>query len=561
MRHPGEKILLVFAIVMMMAGCGDNTMEFKFRKFIENHVGEIKPLMNEMALSYWNASLTGSKEDFDRYAEVELKIRTIYSDRESFKYISELKKSGLIKDPLLKRQRDLLYNAYLSNQIEPELMKQMVEKSSAVENKFNVFRGKIGRREVTDNEIKDILKKEADSAKRRKAWRASKQVGEQVADDLIELVKLRNKAAQKLGFNNFYLMSLSIAEQNLDELNSIFDELAELTDEPFRNLKRDLDDTLAEKYGISADELMPWHYHDPFFQEGPMVHNVNLDRYFEDKDVKELSRMFYDSIGLGVDDILERSDLYEKKGKNPHAYCINMDREQDVRILANLQNDEAWMETMLHELGHAVYDKYLGEDLPFLLREPSHIFTTEAIAMFFGRLSRNAFWLQQMVDLSDAERDKIFTNVQKSLRLKQLVFARWCQVMVRFEQALYANPDQDLNALWWDLKEKYQFIKKPEGRNAPDWAAKIHFSSSPVYYHNYMLGELFASQIHVHVIKNILHDELDAGISYVHEKRLGSYLKENIFAPGSKLPWNEMIRQATGEYLTAKYFVNQFVVQ
>ncbi len=553
-------LLIVLSIISLgMIGCGEHTMEKKFRTFVQDQVEKVEPLMKEWNLSYWNASLSGKKEDFDKAAEYELKIRTIYSDISDFAYLKNVKQSDRIKSPLLKRHLDLLYNTYLSNQIEPELLKQIVEKSTAIQNKFNIYRGKIGNREVTENEIKQILKKETDSSKRRDAWLASKQVGKVVASDLIELVKLRNQTAQQLGFDNFYIMSLELAEQNIGELTSIFDELANLTDQPFVDLKAELDSILADKYGIGVEGIMPWHYHDPFFQEGPMVYEVNLDKYYEDQDVKALAQRFYFGIDLPVDDILARSDLYEKEGKNPHAFCTSVDRNEDVRVLANIKNDEKWMETMLHELGHAVYDKYIDKSLPFLLREPAHIFTTEAIAMFFGRLSRNADWLQGMLDLSKEQRDDIDSVVQKSLRLRQLVFARWCQVMFRFEQQLYKNPDQDLNHLWWNLVEKYQLLKPPPGRIEPDWAAKIHFTMAPVYYHNYMLGELLASQLHTYIIKNILKLESDDGIAYLNEKIVGNYLKNRIFSVGTKLTWNEMINKATGEYLTAKYFVEQFV--
>ncbi|UCE05493.1 MAG: M2 family metallopeptidase [bacterium] len=552
-------IIIMSSIIFGMIGCGENAMEKKFRTFVQDHVEKMEPLMKEWNLSYWNASLTGKKEDFDKTAEYELKIRTIYSDTSAFAYLKDLKESDQIKNLLLKRHLDLLYNAYLSNQIEPDMLKQIVSKSSAIENKFNVFRGKIGDQEVTDNEIKEILKKETDSSKRRDAWFASKQVGKEVANDLIELIKLRNQAAQELGFENYYLMSLTVSEQNLEELTKIFNELAELTDEPFAKMKTELDSILADRYGIGVEGMMPWHYHDPFFQEGPMVYEVNLDKYYEDQDVKELAQKFYTGINLAVDDILARSDLYEKQGKNPHAYCTSIDRKEDVRILANIKNNESWMETMLHELGHAVYDKYIDKSLPFLLREPAHIFTTEAIAMFFGRLSRNADWLQDMLDLGDEEGDKIASVVQKSLRLRQLVFARWCQVMFRFEQELYKNPDQNLNTLWWELVEKYQLVKRPTGRTEPDWAAKIHFTMAPVYYHNYMLGELLASQLHAYIVKNVLKLESDDGVSYVNENIVGNYLKKRVFSDGTKHRWNEMITQATGENLTAKYFVDQFV--
>ncbi|MCK7529636.1 MAG: hypothetical protein MZV63_00520 [Marinilabiliales bacterium] len=39
-----------------------------------------------------------------------------------------------------------------------------------------------------------------------------------------------------------------------------------------------------------------------------------------------------------------------------------------------------------------------------------------------------------------------------------------------------------------------RLLAKPEGRNMPDWATKIHVALYPCYYHNYLLGELLASQ-------------------------------------------------------------------
>ena len=38
-------------------------------------------------------------------------------------------------------------------------------------------------------------------------------------------------------------------------------------------------------------------------------------------------------------------------------------------------------------------------------------------------------------------------------------------------------------------------MHRPDGRHAPDWAPKIHLAAAPVYYQNYLYGELFASQL------------------------------------------------------------------
>ena len=192
--------------------------------------------------------------------------------------------------------------------------------------------------------------------------------------------------------------------------------------------------------------------------------------------------------------------------------------------------------------------------MPFTLRTEAHTFTTEAIANFFGNLAKNPVWMNKMGIIDEKESEKISGDSRKSLRLEMLVFSRWAQVMYRFEKSMYENPEQDLNSLWWNLVEKYQMIKKPEGRNMPDWATKIHVALYPCYYHNYLLGYLLSSQLHNYITTNITANE-----SFVGEKAVGAYLKEKVFMPGSRYYWNEMIEKATGEKLTAKYYAKQFV--
>ena len=131
--------------------------------------------------------------------------------------------------------------------------------------------------------------------------------------------------------------------------------------------------------------------------------------------------------------------------------------------------------------------------------------------------------------------------------------------MYRFEKEMYANPDQDLNKLWWDMVEKYQMIKRPEGRDEPDWASKIHVALYPVYYHNYLMGELLASQLFYHISENIIQAEDVRSQSFTGQKAVGEYLIEKVFKPGMRYYWNDMIEKATGEKLTAKYFAKQFV--
>jgi len=167
--------------------------------------------------------------------------------------------------------------------------------------------------------------------------------------------------------------------------------------------------------------------------------------------------------------------------------------------------------------------------------------------------------MKQSLGLTQEETDKIASDCYKSLKLQQLVFSRWTQVVYRFEKAMYANPDQDLNKLWWDLVEKYQMLNRPENRNSPDWASKIHLALYPCYYHNYQLGELLASQMHYYIVNNITKSGNFKSDSYIGNKEIGNWMTKNIFNVGMKYEWNEMIERATGEKLTAKYFAMQFV--
>ncbi len=551
-------LLLWIMVSFMLMSCGTFHNERQLNKFIDAHVKEIQPLEKEANLAYWQAATTGQPQAFEQYSQLQLQLKRIYSNKDDFEFLKKMKFEGGIRDSLLKRQLQLLYNSYLENQIASELLEQIVAKSTEIEQKFSTFRGTIAGKRVSGNEINEILKNETNSKKRQQAWLASKMVGPTVAEDIIELVKLRNQAAQSLGFKDYRQMALTLGEQEGAELDEIFMKLCQLTDQPFAQIKAEIDEKLAHDYYINVADLQPWHYHDPFFQEAPLLQSVDLDKFYQSIRLESLAMVFFAGLGLPVADILANSDLYEREGKNPHAFCTDIDREGDVRILCNLRNNEHWMGVLLHELGHAVYDKYHDPALPYLLRRPAHAFTTEAIANLFGRLSRDAAWMQSMLSLTDTQSQEIEAEATKSLGMQMLVFARWSMVMYDFEKELYADPDQNLNELWWELVERYQGIRKPANRNQPDWATKIHIAIYPCYYHNYLLGELLASQLQAFIAREIL-KEGDTQSGYVAEPLVGEYLRDRIFKVGASLHWSEMIKRAAGEPLNAKYFVEQFV--
>ena len=523
-------------------------------EFISAHEERFIPLYREATLASWNASITGTDADWAKSEKASFEYAKVFTNKTAFAELSEIKESGAVREPLLARQAELLYNSYLGGQVDTSLIAEQIRMETEISKKYSNFRANVNGKELSDNEVVNILRNSTDDKELQAAWEGHKLIGPLVAEDIIKLVRHRNTIAQKLGFSNFHEMSLKISGQDPGEVTKLFDELDDLTRDNFAQLKDDIDTYFAKRYKTDVSGLRPWHYQDRFFQGAPEIYSVDFDKYYEKQDPVKLASTFYNGIGLGVESILAKSDLYEKPGKNQHAFCTDIDRSGDVRTLDNIRPDSYWMNTILHELGHGVYSYYNDMTLPFTLRDAAHTFTTEAIANLFGRLATDPQWMLNMGIIDTKESEKISDDCSKALRLHMLVFSRWTQVMYRFEKAMYGNPEQDLNQLWWNTVEKYQLLKKPEGRTMPDWASKIHIALYPCYYHNYLLGELLASQLYSYITVNVTKNP-----SFVNEKAVGEYLKEKVFMPGARFYWNDMIEKATGEKLTAKYYAKQFV--
>jgi len=564
MKTKSLTLLLLLGGIILFSACNNKEkkikeMEATFNTFMDSFLLKYKPLYTKSNEAYFTAAVSGKDEDFKIMSDLQIEMSKIFSNKEDFAKLEEIKKSGLIKEPTLARQLEVMYNSYKMYQIDEKKIEEMIKLSTAIEQKFNTYRAVVNGDSLSDNEIEETLKNETNSEKLQQTWLAHKNIGQVVAEDVIKLVKMRNEAAKELGFNNFHEMSLKLREQNPEEVLKLFDELDKLTADAFAKEKQAIDDYFAKRYKVKPEELMPWHYQNRFFQEAPNLYPVDLDIYYKDKKLEDLTASYFNGIGLNIDDMLKNSDLYEKPGKNQHAFCIDINNEGDVRVLCNIRPNSYWMNTMLHEYGHAVYDKYIDMNLPFVLRDPAHTFTTEAIAQLFGKMASNPQWMVDMLGIDSTEKAKIANDCYMTTRLEMLVFSRWSQVMYRFEKALYENPDQDLNKLWWDLVEKYQMMKRPADRNAPDWASKIHIATSPCYYHNYLLGELLSSQLYYYMVKNIVKSDDYKNQSFAGNAEVGQYLLKKVFKPGALYPWNEMIEKATGEKLTAKYYAEQWM--
>ncbi len=522
---------------------------------------EFKRLSVPLNYDSWDAYAKGASESYDKMAMGEKALNDFLSSPKTFAKIREARDAANLSPNQIptaeRRELEIYFNYFAANQVDPGLLNKITDLSTKIQQEFNTFRVKVGDKTLSEIELREILKKSIDSVVLKQAWEAAKAVGERVESDLKQLVKLRNEKAKQLGFKNFHDMSLAFDEHSTKHLVEFFDSIDKQTIGNFRKAKAEFDGPLAKRLGIKVADLRPWHYQEPFFQEPPDVDGLSLDTLYDQADIKLLTQTYYEGIGLPMPTVFEKSDLYPRDKKSTHAFCYDLDREGDTRVLANITKNDRWMATMLHEFGHAVYSAtYIPKSLPFLLRDAAHTLTTEGLAMMFERESKRQGFLKSsnLLPTETKQKSAILSAAKKQMRNRLLVFSRWAQVMFHFEKNMYENPDSDLNKLWWDLVEKYQELKRPEGRDKPDYAAKVHVVTAPVYYHNYLMGEVFASQVHHAMAKKVGKGVDPNHFSYAKNKGVGEFVQKHILDLGRMYAWPEMIQKATGEALNTKAF-------
>jgi len=517
-----------------------------FSLFLEKFVPKLARKSKQVNQAIWILETTGSEDAAELKATLDAELRLQFSDSKSYEKLLGWEKE--VHDPLLKRQLNCLIRAFKQNQVPESLLEKISRQEAAISMSYGNFRPKLDGKTLSENDVRDALKNENDPVKRKRIWEASKEIGKELAPQILALVQLRNEVAKQAGYSDYFQMQLDLQEINEKWLLKTLDELSEKSDQAYGKLIKEIEEAQCNRFQVKKEELGPWAWSDPFCQEDPLDAR-DLDRLLEGVDIVKSSLSFYERMGINVEPVLKRSDMFERPGKSQHAFCVSMDRATDVRTLNNVRPTIKWLETVLHEFGHAIYDLGYDASLPWLLKEPPHMITTEAMALIAGRQAYSYASLKQLVG---SKEERLLKLSDLSCKRRQLIFSRWVLVMTAFESKLYKDPHQDLNSLWWSLVEKYQKIQPPQDRKGKwDWATKYHIGLAPVYYYSYLLGEMFASAIGQALEREIGSPRLDT-------LQAGAFLQEKLFAPGNRMDWSRLVQHVTGASLSPDAWLKEF---
>ena len=475
-----------------------------------------------------------------------------------------------------KQLQTALYNAANNPQTVADVVKRRIGAEAAQTEKLYGFDYQYAGKSVTTNDLDELLRNENNPTKRQQIWEASKAIGPTLKDGLLNLRDLRNQTVRALGYPDYFTYQASDYGLTRDEMMALVRKINTELRPLYRELHTYARYELAKKYKVKqVPAYLPAHWLPNRWGQdwGSMVDvkGLNLDAVLAKKgaewQVKQGER-FYQSLGFPAlpASFYEKSSLYplpKDAGykKNNHASAWHLDLNNDLRSLMSVEANTEWYETSHHELGHIFYyQTYTNPDVPPLLRQGANRAYHEAIGSMMGLAAKQKPFLAGLGLIAPNTKTDQTQQLLKEA-LSYVVFIPFASgVMSEWENSFYADqlPADQLNAKWWALSKQYQGIEPPttRGENYLDPATKTHINDDPAQYYDYALSYVILFQLHDHIAKNILKQDPHA-TNYYGNKEVGDFLRD-IMRPGSSRDWRAVLKEKTGEDLSARAMVDYF---
>ncbi|MCM1265572.1 MAG: M2 family metallopeptidase [Candidatus Gastranaerophilales bacterium] len=506
--------------------------EQKYIELRDRFCKELEPKSLEANIDCWNFYIDSTEENMKKYEKSQDAVYELYKNEELYKNLKELEKTELEDKHLNKQLKDLTRD-FDEELNAGEQKKALRDKENEIAAKFNSYVPKIDGKETSKAEISKLLQNEKDVSLREKAYNAKVEGGDIIANDMVELVKMRNNFAKTKGYNNFFEYTLKETyDVDADYLQNLLDEVYENAKDTNTKLQSETKEELAKEYGIDKKDLKAYHY--GLLLDNNPAKEVNKSLKTKEQ-VVDIAKQAYKNMGYDIDSMPIVLDLFPRKNKNTHGFCFDIQAGKDARILANLTNDTNSIDTACHEMGHCVYHIGIDTKIPYL-DQNAYPAVTEAVAMMMGDLQQKENILKGIVP--NETLDKFKAEHKKS----EAKFINRSMLIINFEKSMYENPEQDLGQLWHNLKCKYTGANKDEEVNN-EWATIPHYLSHPAYYQNYFRADLMKAQMYNHLTKEL-------GM-LTENKNTAEYLNNNLFKYGMSISEDELIQQFTGEPLSS----------
>ncbi len=487
-----------------------------------------------------------------------------------------MKWEGELQPLQVKQLKKILFLAGGGPESAEKEVKELIKAGTAQTEKLYGYKFEMDGKEITPNDIDSILANATDTIIRRKAWEASKVIGRDLKPGLMNLRDLRNKVVQGLGYPDYFTYMVSDYGMTKDEMMEMLKKFNKELFPLYSELHTYMRYELAKKYHVKEvpDNIPAQWLSNRWGQDWSdmvKVEGLNLDSSLELKNAEWIAKQgekFYVSLGFPAlpSVFWEKSSLYpvaKDAGfkKNTHASAWHMDLEKSVRCLMSIVPNAHWYETVHHEYGHIYYYlSYSNPQVPYLLREGANRAYHEALGSMMGLAAMQKPFA---AGLGLVDSTTKIDETKKLLKdaLHYVVFIPWSTgTMSMFEHDLYSKnlPTDQWNKRWWELAKTYQGIVPPSDRPEDfcDAATKTHINDDPAGYYDYAISFILLFQVHDYISKNILHQD-PHNTNYFGRKEVGTFIQD-IMKPGSSEDWRKLLKDKTGEDLSARAMLDYF---
>ncbi len=398
-----------------------------------------------------------------------------------------------------------------------------------------------------------------DEAARRSSYEAYGQIERWVLDNgFLDLVRLRNRLARALGFDNYFELKLRKNERMTPQaLFAVLDEFIERTQGAQDRALADL----AERHGAQA--LQPWNLR--FYSAGDVVRR--MDPYMPFGPALRRWVQSFRRLGIRYRGATLQLDLLAREGKYQNGFChgpmpSHVDAQGrwvpgEINFTAEAKPDQIGsglraINTLFHEGGHAAHFANVTQNSPCFSQEfaPTSMAYAETQSMFCDSLLNDADWLKRYArnEAGEPMPDALIHARIASSQPMRAFDERAIAVVPYFEAALYALPDEQLLpetvlALARATEQRIQgVVASPRPLLA---IPHLLNQESAASYQGYLLAHMAVYQTRAHFLRE--HGYLCDNLA------IGPALAEHYWGPGNSIDHDATLRRLTGEGFSARY--------
>jgi len=518
----------------------------------------------------------------EKLAETKTAMEALLEDPATLKlteeYLAKAEAAGAPEEdrvgPAELRTLKIFQRTFKSYQMTPEakpLREKVTELESALEMQRNAMASGYVDPEKSGDEawtkassvaLRQLIRTNANEATRKAAYEGVRQIGSFICDNgWLEIVKLRNQMAKKLGYECFYDYKVTQAEGfNKKTLFAMMDDLESKT-QPIMAAA-----IAALKKEKGEEAFQPWNL--SFNIAGDVT--KKQDPYFPFEKAVLRYAECYANMRIQYRGATLNLDLLDREKKYSNGFCHwpvcawecpergwvpSTANFTSLAIPDAVGSGKTALATLMHEAGHAAHFANVSQPSPLFSQEraPTSVAYAENQSMFLDSLVEDADWLAKYA-LNRAGEPIPFELIEEQVRSTHpyAVFGlRNMLVVPYFEKALYELPEEQLtkeHVLKLADEVEARICGGLQGRPVLS-VPHIMSDEASCYYHGYVLAEMSVHQTRGHFLEKY---------GYLTDNaHIGPELTEHYWRCGNSECFLDLVRNLTGKPLTSDSWVKE----